>query len=426
MTALLNINTIEIPEDRQRFEGADKHIKELVESISRDGLINPITVTKDRRLVAGFCRLSAVRLLSAEGRGFVYDGVQVPPGQIPVLLASSEEPRILFRIELEENLRRKNLSPAENAKAIARLHEFFKEQFPTWSQQDTADKLVEHDVVKEPTTAAKDVSRNLLIASFADDEDVRSAKTEHEAYKLARKKSESLFTQVLGELLTDEQEESPEYFTLFEGSYRDYKLPESPTYNCILVDPPYGIGADSFGDQTGALDHTYKDDSLAFFSALQYLVAPELIRACHERMHLFMFLDIRQFSNAAKFLTEGGYYVWPTPLIWVKNAHHLPQPDLGPRRCYESILFASRGRKPVLKHGSDVLVCNVEPNKLHAAQKPVALYQELLSWSIGIGDHVLDFCCGSGTIFEACKDKRIYATGIESDPLMAKIARTRM
>lgn len=422
MTSLLNVNTIEIPKDRQRAESADKHIKELADSILANGLINPITVTKDRQLVAGFCRLSAVRSLAASGKTFLYDGQQVPPNQIPVLLASSEEPRVLFRIELEENLRRKNLSPAEQARAVARLHAFFAEQNISWTQEQTAQKLVEHEVVEEESTAKKDVSRALLIAAHADDEDVKKAKTENEAYKLAKKKSEQLFARALGDLL---EEEEQEYNILFEGSYTDFELPLE-TYDCIIVDPPYGIEAHTFGEQTKALSHTYKDDQLAAIEAKNFLLSEKLLASCKSKMHLFFFHDIRFFSLLRLQFEAGGYYVWPTPIIWAKGTGHMPQPDYGPQRSYEAIIFASRGRKPVIRHGSDVIFCRAEPDKIHSAQKPVALYEELLSWSVGPGDHVLDFCCGSGTIFAATKGKNIYTTGIEIDKEMCKIARTRM
>lgn len=424
MTALLNLDTIIIPEDRQRTEPAEKHINELASSIIANGLINPITVTQDRTLVAGFCRLSAIRLLFSRGESFVYDRKEVPLGQIPVLLASSEEKDVLFRIELEENVRRKNLTPAENAKALARLHELFKAGKPEWTQKDTASVLTEHELFDSQNSAEVVLSRSLIIASQSDDEEVKGAKTVREAYAIARRKTEANLLHALGELLTEEEPAS--YCTLIEDKYRNAILPDN-TFDCIIVDPPYGINAGEFGEQAKSGGHFYDDSEAAFWSAIQYLTSPELIRACKAQMHLFCFLDIRNFFRAADFLTrEGSYYVWPTPLIWAKNTAHLPQPDLGPKRSYEAILFASRGRKTVRRHGSDVLSYGSEPNKVHPAQKPVALYRELLSWSCSAGDSVLDFCCGSGTIFAAVKDEAIYATGIEVDSAMAKIARTRM
>jgi len=418
------IDEIKVLPDRQRKDPADKHIKDLAESIERDGLINPITVTEDGTLVAGFCRLSAIGLLHAAGKSFVYNRTTVPLGFVPCLLSSSEEPRVLFRIELEENLRRKNLSPVESAKALASLHALFSEGDPKWNKTKTAEKLVEREVHDDTETARVMLARSLLIAEYSDDEAIQAAKTESEAYGLARKKSQATLMAALGLMLKEEEPEGG-YCKLINSDYRNVELPEN-FFDCILVDPPYGMGADNFGDQTMALDHTYKDDEVAFISALQFLTAPELIRSCKAKMHLYLFLDIRRFDSAKKFLEGAGYYVWSTPLIWVKNVSHLPQPDLGPKRCYEAILFATRGTKPVYKHGDDVLRFNAERDKMHAAQKPVELYQELLSWSCSAGDAVLDFCCGSGTIFAAVQGKSITAWGIERDSEMCNIARTRI
>ena len=50
------------------------------------------------------------------------------------------------------------------------------------------------------------------------------------------------------------------------------------------------------------------------------------------------------------------------------------------------------------------------------AQKPIALYQDLLSRSYRPGDKVLDPFCGSGPIFPAAHSLKCEATGIEIEP----------
>jgi DNA modification methylase len=63
-----------------------------------------------------------------------------------------------------------------------------------------------------------------------------------------------------------------------------------------------------------------------------------------------------------------------------------------------------------------VFEVSAETAKLHAAQKPVELIRELIALSFFPGEHILDPCAGSGTIFRAAKLAKVRATGIELNP----------
>ncbi len=62
---------------------------------------------------------------------------------------------------------------------------------------------------------------------------------------------------------------------------------------------------------------------------------------------------------------------------------------------------------------SDIVPVPNVREKNHAAEKPTAIYAELLKRSCLPCDQVLDPCCGSGTIFAAAKEQGVIATGIE-------------
>ena len=53
------IDDIQVPEGRRKL----RNIEELAASMAEVGLLNPITVTEDYGLVAGYHRLEAARLL---------------------------------------------------------------------------------------------------------------------------------------------------------------------------------------------------------------------------------------------------------------------------------------------------------------------------------------------------------------------------
>jgi len=69
----------------------------------------------------------------------------------------------------------------------------------------------------------------------------------------------------------------------------------------------------------------------------------------------------------------------------------------------------------VLEHSPD-------SNLGHAAQKPVALFKDLLSRSVKPGDRVLDPFGGSGPILPAAHELPCTATLVEIDPASFGIA----
>lgn len=413
MTVLIPVDNILVASERQRKDPSEKHISELARSISRDGLIHAIAVTTGGELVSGFCRLSAIRTLQEP---YIYGNDQIPVGMVPCLILDGRDETALFRLELEENLRRKNLTPVEEAQAIAKLHSMLGSSSPsgTWTKAETGKKLDELRGSDERSDSARstEVADAILLDAFAKDPDVQKAASKKEAVRLAKKKLESQFLTGLGALSTIVSSDHK----ILEGKAEEV-MPTLPRglYSGVIVDPPYGIDADTFGDQTFKLDHQYDDSQEAALERITsiFLQAHTL---CKDDAHLYMFCDIRLWPDLCNLAAETGWYPYPTPLIWHKpNLGHAPQPGYFLRR-YEAILFCQKGSRKLSKSSSDVLEFPAVMNKTHAAQKPVELYSHLMKLSFLPGEEILDPCCGSGTIFRAAKECGMRATGIELDP----------
>lgn len=122
----LPINEIKV-EDRQRLDLGD--INALAESIKQYGLIQPIVINQEKRLVAGGRRLAAVRSLNHTHIDVVYRET-----------LSVDE---LHELELEENVRRKNMSWQEEALTVAKIHELKVREgvlnSHAWGQRQTAE-----------------------------------------------------------------------------------------------------------------------------------------------------------------------------------------------------------------------------------------------------------------------------------------------
>ena len=413
-TILLPAESILVSSDRQRKEFPERHVAELAKSIERDGLLHAIAVTETGELISGFCRLSAIRQLSSPYR---YGNLEVPAGMIPCLKMDNLDSGELFRLELEENLRRKNLSPVEEAQAIAKLHTLCISEVPagTWFKSDTGKKLDEIRGVGPDTRSASSQSKEIvdaiLLDSFAQDPDICKATTKAEALRKARKKLEMDFMAGLGALSSNTSSEH----NIVEGDLREV-LPLYPDLHFagIICDPPYGMDAETFGEQAFHIGHQYDDNKDSALEITGYILQ-EGYRICKEDSHIYLFCDIRHWPELYNQALEAGWHPYATPLIWHKpNVGHAPQPGYFLRR-YEAILFAYKGARKLRTSSSDVLEFAAEGDKFHAAQKPTALYEKLMSLSFLPGESVLDPCAGSGTIFRAAKKLSLKATGIELD-----------
>lgn len=406
-------------DERQRKNFPDRSIQELADSILRVGLIHAPVVTEDYTLVAGERRLRALSCTESSGP-YKYAGVDYEYPEVPVHVVPYKDERLLFEIELEENLRRENLTAMEQAQAIARLHNIRKQAVPTQTAKATAQEVASLQG-KEPT--ANDeliVAEALLIEQFKDDPEVQAAaKTSmRKAAKVARKKMELTFLSAM-----DSTNES-QYFRVFGGD-AEMILPilDKNHYDILLFDPPYGVEANTFGDQAAAMGHQYEDSWEVAANFLDIVL--DNIDVLKENAHVLMFCSPDHFHTWRQYYDNHGFKTWPRPLIWDKGNGHLPVPDRGPRYTYETILFAVKGRRTTASVVSDVFHVPAVRDKLHAAEKPKRLLRELLEFVAKPGDCILDPCCGSGPIFSGARDLELYVDGIEVDTKYYHLARER-
>jgi DNA modification methylase len=106
--------------------------------------------------------------------------------------------------------------------------------------------------------------------------------------------------------------------------------------------------------------------------------------------------------------------VFRTPLVYYKSGGgRVPLPESGPRRCYELVLYAIKGKKPVTHIYPDVIQAVADSQESHGAQKSIAVFQNLLQRSVSPGDCVLDPCAGTGTVALAAHNLKCRATCVE-------------
>jgi len=442
MTTFAPITSLSVAQNRQRREFEPGTLNELADSISTVGLMHAPVVRQGPDglvLVAGERRLRAISDLHELGVLFKYQGEVVPAGQVPYVTLGQLNQLEAWEAELEENIRRVDLTWQERAQATASLMELRQAQAsdegrPPPTVSDIAREVrtipEAHGGLEGPVAGdyQADTKKELIISRFLHDKDVAAAPTLREAYKILKKKEEGARNAQLAAVV-GRNYSSTQHTLVNEDCLHWMREQATGQFDIILTDPPYGMGADEFGDSgqgSSAGAHFYQDDYASWAGLMAQLPAA-LFRITKPEAHAYLFCDFDRFPELRSQMALAGWRVHRTPLIWHNpDGFRCPWPDQGPQRRYELILYAVKGKKKVTAIREDVLKYGRDAALGHPAQKPVPLLIDLLRRSAAPGDRVLDPFAGSGSTVEAAHELKLTCTAIEKDPSAYGIAVKRL
>jgi DNA modification methylase len=439
---------IKIRPDRQRKEFDADAMQELFESIDGGRLLQAPVVCEEVDgvyLVAGERRLRVIQDIFALGGSFTYDGV-VYKDLVPTVTLGELDELEREEAELDENIRRKDLTWQEEADGHARLHAL-RQKVKDRVAQDMMDsgQLPMDGTAEAPkqtiAATAKEifgrsdggyqdqVRKEIIVAPhLKTNAAVAKAKTIDDAYKiLKRQEADKKYAEEAQRIGASATASSHQVFNMnclewmaeVDEGAPDSGPARAGMFDIILTDPPYGMGADLFNDAGGKLttiEHNYKDDYESWQKLMQ--------RWCYlswqitkSQAHAYVFCDIDRFHELKSMMQGAGWYVFRTPLIVHKlDSGRVPLPDRGPRRCWEAILYAIKGDMPVTAIYPDVIPCKGDENVGHGAQKPVELYHNLLMRSARPGMKVIDTFAGTGPLIPAAHQLKCEATLLEMEP----------
>ncbi len=381
-------------EKRQRKELTG--IEDLAQSIASRGLIHPPVVTRDLEVIAGERRWTAIKFLG-------WDQMEVRyTDEVPL----SE----LHMIELEENIKRVDISWQEQVLAIEKWHSLKLAEDPSWNQAETAKELgVSNQSVSEAVTLATEIK--------AGNERIASAAGKKTAINIqqrdTKRKQQSVLAAIEGK--TEEKR-----IPLINADFHEWAAAHTGIkFNFLHCDFPYGINANKQQQGTNITAHGGYEDGKDIYFALLDTLEMAMSNVVADHAHLIFWFSMDYYQLTVDRLTAMGWRVNPFPLIWHKNDNTglLPAPQRGPRRVYETALFASRGDRLIVSAVSNAVGHPGKDKEIHMSEKPEGMLQHFFRMVVDESTVGLDPTAGSANALKVMEKLGAnYVLGLEKDP----------
>lgn len=386
-------------------------LKEMIESIQKFGQIQPIVINRNNELIAGGRRLAACLLGGIKAKVAYKDTV---------------DPLLMREMELEENIQRKALTPAEECLAIDEIVKL-KQSIYGKSSPGRIGGFTLTDAAKiTGKTAGNIVEAMQLADAIKMFPELGTCKTKSEI-KSAVKSLKRVRDQVDALASYEEKLSRSKEFVLVNKDAVQYLAGLSNTsVDLLFTDPPYGIDITdvgmTIGGETGS-DITTSgikyEDSWETVQPLLEQIIKESFRIVKDNGHAYIFCGRDRFIFQFMYdkMTEAGWNVLKWPIVWIKRSTgQNNQPDHWPGSAYEAILFARKTNSRLVIPGRvDWIQCDIvtPTERLHQAEKPIPLCKELISRVCLPGQYMLDCCMGSGALVEAALEMKLFVLGCE-------------
>lgn len=394
----IKLEWVIIPPDRFR-EADEKKVAELVESYAKFGQLQPIIVTRDFVLVAGLHRVNAARR-----SGWA---------EINAEYQDSTDELFLREVELEENIRRKQMTWLEEQKALAAIHSIRQLRDPSWGQAQT----------RELTGAARqaDVSEALKITRMVQlFPEIATAKSKTQALSWMKSKAKSMLR--VDDVRNNQEDYAPIEERLVLGDSTEViKTIADESFHAIITDPPFGIDYDDRKAGTTGTLSSYEDSKASYERILS--MAPELYRTLRADGWLVWFLGISWYERAKEAFRGAGFTVDEIPIIWDRSEGRTftTRPDRYFGRSYDIALHCLKGNPEIVaQYRGKSNIIRIAPvstqERETLVERPVELYAELIKRLTYPGEVVADFFTGSGSCLAAAASLGRNYFGVELDP----------
>jgi len=424
-------------------EELDK-IPQLASDIAENGVITPIAVVDKEGVdggLGGFGELNPdKRYLLVAGerrtRASAQAGLDSIPAKVYTRAINEWQIRVL---ELHENIFREDMTPFEEAKAEKEIHDLYVQRRGKGdtsgkghSQQDTADML--------GVSRAK-VTQDFEIAEWGEEfEEVRTASTKSEAKRFIKRKKEEIAAAEKARRLEEKQEESEETGEIevsggdgkvkkFQknlnkrfilGNYFD-KIKDLPNRSIDLLelDPDWGI---DFIKKRAAKNNIPWEESYqsippeAYEETFQQILEAAWPKLKDHSWVIVWYSIERWHKQTRDILDKVGFRVCDMPAFWVKESGNTATPAYRLGEGVAAFYYARKGSPRIQNPGRNNTFHYRTLNKnerMHPAEKPVELYEDILQTFAKQGQVVVSGFAGSGNILLAAENHGMNSVGFD-------------
>ena len=418
---IIDINLID-PGERAREDLGD--INGLAKSIREKGLIQPIAVHAEGdafQLLAGGRRLAACKLAKM---------VRIPVRIYDKPMSELERKSI----ELEENLRRKDLTFQEEVnlqRDINNLQIAIRGVKIPGARTDLGQESSGHSVADTAALLGRDtegVRRDIKLAEAMEHFPGLGwdkCKNKAEAVRLMARTEESIIRAELAKRATSalSKEKSELANRYIVGDFFEFvkKVPDG-VMDLVEVDPPFAIDLPEVKNNFSEnVNSWYNEVPSADYSAFLDKLVTECWRVMNERSWLvFWFAPEPWFDVVFSTLIKHGFQGRRMTAKWVKTGTpgqtRNPEKNLG--NAVEEFFYMRKGDASINmnKRGrSNVFDFPVVPaqRKVHPTEKPIPLMKEILNTFAYPGNRILVPFAGSGNTILAALELQMDAIGYD-------------
>jgi site-specific DNA-methyltransferase (adenine-specific) len=439
----LNIDDVVINDRIRKDLG---NIDELTNSIREFGLIQPLVLYQPKpmevptkaeglpynengkpELCAGGRRLTALKRLGIK---------ELIHGQ-HYIWRDEEDAYRRKATELEENLRRQELSWQETVNAKAELLQLMQAiHGVATSGGRTRAELVGGEssgfgVRKLASMLGESVgqtSKDLQIANAIRAlPQLRGADTKESAFRQLNILG-AVATMAKAAAVHKVNNPGAQAWTLYEGDFRDHvkKVPNE-TVDLVYSDLPFGVDLSKMSKHSGGVvDYTDTRDTVV--SCIE-AIANESFRTLRTDRYAIFWFGFNYYSDLVAGLERAGFGVVPVPIVWTKGTRSTENPNTRYADGYDAALLAIKG-SPVFMRPGKTNVVNIpaitSTDRLQIAQQPVALVKNFIEDTTAEGATVVDFTAGSGTTGVAALELKRRVILFEKEPQACTLIKARL
>jgi DNA modification methylase len=227
----------------------------------------------------------------------------------------------------------------------------------------------------------------------------------------------------------ESQPKADERWILYEGRFQNsITMVSDASIDLICTDLPYNIGLGNSSASHSAGLGNFSDNDLDIAS-LCMDVADQSYRVLRDNRFAVFFYGMNYHDILFQSLTTAGFTVDAYPFIWLRDRTAPPDGFARYSKSYDPALIASKGTPRFIRPNlpNTLSIPSVRgAERLHAAQKPVSIMQKFIEDCTTEGCVVLDMFAGAGTTGEASLKTKRKCILFELEPANCVLIRSRL